>query len=152
VRNLHFISSLMAAGCDFIACDMPAANKLTIHILAAVAEAEREAISTRTKAALAAAKARGTKLGNPNGARALRGLGNGAAVAAVQAQADEHAARVLPIVRAIRGEGIVSLKGIAGELDRRGIRTARGGVWDATRCGTYWRDRRLSPARGCRVD
>jgi DNA invertase Pin-like site-specific DNA recombinase len=64
-RNLHFITSVMESGVEFIACDNPHANKLTIHILAAVAEHEREAISERTKAALAAAKARGKKLGGP---------------------------------------------------------------------------------------
>src|SRR5262245_26576438 len=75
-RNVNFISGLMETGVEFIAADMPFANKLTIHILAAVAEHEREAISARTKAALAAAKARGIKLGGPklrqaqtNGAR-----------------------------------------------------------------------------------
>ena len=57
-RNVHFISGLMDAGVEFVACDMPHANKLTIHILAAVAEHEREAISARTKAALAAATPR----------------------------------------------------------------------------------------------
>ena len=64
-RDVHFISGLMKAGVDFVAVDMPQANKLTVHILAAVAEHEREAISQRTKAALHAAKARGTQLGNP---------------------------------------------------------------------------------------
>jgi DNA invertase Pin-like site-specific DNA recombinase len=63
-RNVAFISKLMESGVEFTAADMPFANKLTIHILAAVAEHEREAISVRTKAALAAAKARGVKLGN----------------------------------------------------------------------------------------
>src|SRR6516162_418624 len=71
-RNLAFIATLMESGVEFIAADMPFANKLTIHILAAVAEHEREAISERTKAALAAAKARGTRLGNPNPAYALK--------------------------------------------------------------------------------
>ena len=65
-RNLAFIATLMESGVEFVAADMPFANKLTIHILAAVAEHERGAISERTKAALAAAKARGTRLGNPN--------------------------------------------------------------------------------------
>ncbi len=64
-RNVHFISTLMESGVDFVACDNPHATRLTIHILAAVAEHEREMISARTIAALAAAKARGVKLGNP---------------------------------------------------------------------------------------
>ncbi len=64
-RSVAFISNLMASGVEFVAADMPQANRLTVHILAAVAEHEREMISQRTKAALAAAKARGTRLGNP---------------------------------------------------------------------------------------
>jgi DNA invertase Pin-like site-specific DNA recombinase len=111
---------------------MPMANRLTVHVLAAVAEHEREMISQRTKAALAAAKARGTKLGNPNGARALQGCGNVSAVAAVKASAKAHMARVLPVIEAIREEGKVSLHAIAAELNRRGILTARGGQWYAT--------------------
>ena len=66
VRDVHFISGLMESGVDFIAVDMPQPNRLTIHILAAVAEHKREAISQCTKAALGAAKQRGTQLGNPN--------------------------------------------------------------------------------------
>src|ERR1700740_755287 len=65
-RNVAFVSNLMEGGVDFVACDNPYATRLTIHILAAVAEHERELISQRTKAALAAAKARGVKLGNPH--------------------------------------------------------------------------------------
>jgi DNA invertase Pin-like site-specific DNA recombinase len=76
-RNVYFISGLMEAGVDFIAADLPSANRLTINVLAAVAEHEREMISARTRAALAAAKARGVKLGNPNGARSLRLAGKG---------------------------------------------------------------------------
>ena len=63
-RNVAFTSALMESDVDFVACDNPHANRLTIHILAAVAEAEAVAISERTKAALAAAKARGVKLGS----------------------------------------------------------------------------------------
>jgi DNA invertase Pin-like site-specific DNA recombinase len=63
-RNVALVSNLMEAGVDFVAVDNPFATRLTIHILAA-AEHERELISTRTKAALAAAKARGVKLGEP---------------------------------------------------------------------------------------
>src|ERR687883_224153 len=66
-RNVAFVSNLMESGVEFTAGGFPTANRLTIHILAAVAEHEREMISARTKAALAAAKARGTRLGNPNG-------------------------------------------------------------------------------------
>ena len=64
-RSVAFISNLMESGVDFLAADMPTVNRLTIHVLAAVAEHEREMISQRTKAALAAAKVRGTRLGNP---------------------------------------------------------------------------------------
>ena len=64
-RNVHFISGLMESAADFVACDMPHANRLTIHILAAIAEHEREMISARTVAALEQVKARGTRLGNP---------------------------------------------------------------------------------------
>jgi DNA invertase Pin-like site-specific DNA recombinase len=131
-RNVAFISNLMESGVEFVAADMPMANRLTVHVLAAVAEHEREMISQRTTAALAAAKARGVKLGNPNGARALRGLGNARAVAAVKAGADGHMSRVVPVIEAIRGEGTTSLHGIAKELNRRGILTARGGGWYAT--------------------
>jgi DNA invertase Pin-like site-specific DNA recombinase len=86
-RNLHFVSSLQERGVDFVAADMPDANRLTIHIIAAVAEAVGRTISENTKTALAAAKARGVKLGNPNGARALKGkqVGNADAVAKIKA-------------------------------------------------------------------
>jgi DNA invertase Pin-like site-specific DNA recombinase len=138
-RNVAFISALMESGVDFVAADMPMANRLTVHVLAAVAEHEAKMISERTKAGLAAAKARGTwvsrsgrtvtRLGNPNGARVLRGLGNDAAVAAIKAGADRHAAQVAPVIAAIRAEGITSNKQTAVELNRRGILTPRGGRW-----------------------
>jgi len=74
-RNVAFISALMETGVPFVACDMPHANKLTIHIMAVMAEYERELISDRTKAGLAAAKARGVVMGNPRLAEAQqRGL------------------------------------------------------------------------------
>lgn len=77
-RQLSFVANLMESGTDFVAVDNPTANRLTIHLLAAIAEHEREMISQRTKAALAAAKARGVRLGNPNGAAALlSGCGGG---------------------------------------------------------------------------
>lgn len=133
-RNVAFTAALLESGVEFVACDNPHATRFTIHILAAVAEHEAAAISQRTKAALAAAKARGTKLGNPNGVAAIRaaGRGNVAAVAAVKAGADRHAAQVKPVLAAIRAEGVTSLLGIAAELNARGILTARGGRWYAT--------------------
>jgi DNA invertase Pin-like site-specific DNA recombinase len=131
-RNVAFISNLMESGVEFVAADMPMANRLTVHVLAAVAEHEREMISQRTIAALAAAKARGVKLGNPHGARALSGLGNVHAVTAVKAGADARMSRILPVIENIRGEGKTTLRGIAKELNRRGILTARGGQWYAT--------------------
>jgi DNA invertase Pin-like site-specific DNA recombinase len=138
-RNVAFISALMESGVDFIAADMPMANRLTVHVLAAVAEHEREAISQRTRAALPAAKARGRILGNPNGARAIRRAAraagkaiNASGIAGTINAADQHRDRVLPVVEAIRAEGTTTLAGIAGELNARGILTARGGRWHAT--------------------
>lgn len=129
-RNLAFLAALQDAGTKFVAADMPEANELTIHIMAAMAQAERKAISKRTKEALAAAKARGTKLGNPMGAKAFGSYkGNGAAVAAIKAKSSAFAADVMPIVDAIRADGHSSLRAIAKELNERGIVTARGGKW-----------------------
>lgn len=128
-RSVAFISTLMESGVDFVAADMPLANRLTIHILAAVAEHEREAISQRTKDALQAAKRRGVRLGNPNGARALHGLGNAAAIAATKAHARRRAEDLLPIVEAIRAEGWTTLADIAREMNQRGIKTARDAAW-----------------------
>ncbi len=128
-RNVAFISNLMDSGVDFVAVDFPQANRLTVHILAAVAEHEREMISQRTKAALAVAKARGVRLGNPNGAAHLRGRGNGEAVEALRAGADAFAEEMRPVLEDVRAEGHTSYRAMARELDRRGILTARGGRW-----------------------
>lgn len=129
-RNLAFLATLQDAGTKFIAADMPEANELTIHIMAVMAQAERKAISKRTKDALAAAKARGTKLGNPLGAKAFgERRGNGAAVEAIRAKSQAFAADVMPIITAIKAEGHSSLRAIASELNARGIMTARGGKW-----------------------
>ena len=134
-RDAHFLLGLQKAGVKFTACDMPDANELTIGILALVAQNEREAISTRTKAAMAAAKARGQTFGNPNGAAPFRraGKGNADAVATIKTIADQHAQDFRPVIEAIKADGITSLRGVATELNARGILTARGGQWDATR-------------------
>jgi DNA invertase Pin-like site-specific DNA recombinase len=129
-RNLAFIAALMDSGVEFVAVDNPHANKLTVHILAAVAQHEREMIVQRTKDALAAAKARGVVLGNPRLAEA-----RGKAIAESSAAADAFAANVLPIINEIRASGVSSLRGIARALTARGIRTARGGQWTAVQVG-----------------
>ena len=117
-----------------MAVDMPEANDLTVGIMALVAQAEREAISRRTKEALAVAKARGVKLGNPNGAASLRRAGKvGVALrAAVSANADAFAADLAAVVADIRSAGTVSLRAIAAELALSGIRTRRGGRWQVS--------------------
>lgn len=130
-RNAYFLLKLKASGVEFICCDMPDANHLTISILAAVAEDEARRISERTKAALAARKARGLPLGNgANLKRQEEGRRLGTLVRQQRAQA--RARELLPVLDALQGEGM-SLRGIAAELARRGIPTARGGQWTAGR-------------------
>src|SRR3954447_22184481 len=120
-RNVAFIANLMEAGVEFTAVDMPSANKLTLHILAAVAEHEREMISARTRAALAAAKVRGVRLGRPDGDTRHMHLARSAKVAAFRAS-------VLPEVMRLIGEGMSQRK-IAAELNRRGLTTYAGRPW-----------------------
>lgn len=133
-RNAAFLANLMESGVQFIAADMPEANSLTVRILAAVAQQEREAISKRTKEALQAAKARGVKLGNPNGASALlrAGRGNGAGVVAVQAKADAYAHDLRPVIASLQAEGVTSLGALAEALNGSNIKTPRGGLWHKT--------------------
>jgi DNA invertase Pin-like site-specific DNA recombinase len=125
-RNLAFIATLMDSGVEFIAVDNPHANKLTIHILAAVAQHERELISTRTSAALQAAKMRGKRLGNPKLEEARRH-----AARAKKEKADRYSANIIPLIREIQSSGIKSRRGIARALAARGVPTARGGAWTA---------------------
>ncbi len=131
-RNVAFVSNLMEAGVDFTAVDFPQANRLTVHILAAVAEHEAKAISQRTKAALQAAKTRGVRLGGDRGnIRQIRAKGTAASVVSRVAKANARAADVLPVIRECQAGGR-SLRAIAGELTARGIPTARGvGTWTA---------------------
>lgn len=130
-RNLHFITTLMQTKVRFVAADMPDANDLTVHILAAVAEAEAKMISDRTKAALAAAKARGQRLGNDGS-----NLGNyreGALKSAAirSANAGEHARCVSKLIEEARDAGSSSLRSIASYLNERSIMSPRGGSWSA---------------------
>ena len=130
-RDAHFLLGLQKAGVKFVAVDMPEANELVVGLMALIAQAERQMISARTKAALAAAKARGVKLGNPRGAAHLRGLGNPAGVAALKRGAMTRAEGLRATIEAIRAEGVVSANGIAGRLNEREIATPRGGRWSA---------------------
>lgn len=142
-RNVHFLSGLMEQGVDFVACDMPAANQFTVHIMAAVAQQERQAISARTKAALDSIKARLAageahvsrrsgetiaRLGNPQGLTVSRpDLGS----AAVVLKADAFAARVRPIAAQLRTQGL-SLASIAARLNEMRVKSPRGKAWSPT--------------------
>ncbi|MGO4682357.1 recombinase family protein [Hyphomicrobium sp. 2TAF46] len=130
-RNVAFLASLMDGGAKFVCADNPHVTKLTVHVLAAVAEQERDAISARTKAALGAAKRRGVKLGarDPGHIAKHAAKGNRASRVALKIQADSFAADVLPIIRDIQAAGTTTLKGIASQLNQRGIQTARNGQW-----------------------
>ncbi len=131
LRNAAFLLTLRDSGVKFVAADMPDANDLTVGIMALVAQQEREAISKRTREALAAAKARGTKLGNPNGAAALRRArkGNTASLRVIKEKASLHAENLRPVVEALRSDGVTSLGRIAHQLNERGMLTPRRGRW-----------------------
>jgi DNA invertase Pin-like site-specific DNA recombinase len=119
-RNVYFISMLAQSGVEFVCCDMPQADRFTIHILAAVAEKEAEMIASRTRAGLQAAKARGVILGGTDVKKAAQAAG-----AASSEMADDHARRVGPILDQIQRAGFTSLRDIARALNARGVPTAR---------------------------
>lgn len=125
-RSVHFISDLLQSGVEFVAADMPHANKLTIHIIAAVAEYEREVIAQRTKAALAAAKARGVRLGNPKAASLSK-----IASDKTRSQANAYMKRVMPVIQTFQTQGVTSYSRLAKALEDSGVRTQRGGHWSA---------------------
>jgi DNA invertase Pin-like site-specific DNA recombinase len=130
-RDAHFLLGLEKAGVDFVAADMPQANRLTVGIMAMVADEERRLISARTKAALAAAKKRGKKLGGYRGAKITHAVRK-AARAAVRARTDAREADLAPVINELKSAGITSLGGLARALTERGIPTARGGSeWSA---------------------
>jgi len=125
-RNVAFVSNLMESGVEFVAADFPTANRLTVHILAAVAEHEAKVISERTKAALAAAKARGVKLGGNRGKlHEVRRIGLANSAIARTEKAQRRAEDVAPIVTRMKNSGS-SLRQIAEELTKQGIPTAQG--------------------------
>jgi len=131
-RNLLFIAQMMESGAEFVCCDMPSANRMTLHILGAMAQAEREAISQRTIAALAAARRRGVQLGGDRGAtlsRSQQRNGNAQSAQVRSAAAQQRAADLRPIIEELRSAGCTTLASIAEGLNQRGITTARGSQW-----------------------
>jgi DNA invertase Pin-like site-specific DNA recombinase len=124
-RNVAFLSNLMESGVEFHAVDFPQANRLTVHILAAVAEHEAKMISERTKAALAAAKKRGVKLGGDRG-RTITEAMRKAAKAALQDRARARAIDLAPTIKDLQAAGKTSLRALADGLNDRGIPTAWG--------------------------
>lgn len=129
-RNVAFISDLMESGVKFRAVDMPEVNEMVIHILASVAQGEAKAISDRTKAALAAAKARGTVLGGLRwDITSVGSKGRKAALEARQAKAASYRADILPVIEEKRREGAETLQAIADALNSDGTPAPRGGEW-----------------------
>ena len=120
-RNVAFVANLMESKVGFRAVDMPDANELTIHIMAAMAQHEAKATSDRTRAALASAKLRGQKLGS-NGKRLA---------AANKAGADAFARRIASKVRRLEKD-CPTLEALADALNQKGIRTSRNGIWHPT--------------------
>jgi DNA invertase Pin-like site-specific DNA recombinase len=126
-RDVHFISGLMAHRVPFVVAELGAdVDPFVLHLFAALAEKERALISTRTRQALAAAKARGVTLGSPK-----LHLARESAVAALKADANRHAANILPVIREAQRAGANTLRAVAAALNARGIATARGGSWHA---------------------
>jgi DNA invertase Pin-like site-specific DNA recombinase len=134
-RNVHFISSLMESGVEFVAVDFPQANRLTVYILAAVAEHEAAMISARTKAALAAAKVRRVELGGQRGSldrmSRIAQKGNAASTTVRRAVVAKRNEDLVPVIADIRNAGLTSPQQIADGLNERGITAARGGAWSA---------------------
>lgn len=142
-RDVEFLARVLNSNADFVACDNPSANKLTLHILAAVAEAEAKAISERTKAALAAAKARGAKLGSARPGHwegreqaRLDGLTKARAVAAVARteRAVQAYVDLCPMMIEMRAKGM-TLAEIAERLSAEGHTTRRGKPWNPVQVG-----------------
>ncbi len=124
-RDVHFISGLMSHRVPFVVAELGAdVDPFVLHLFAALAEKERSLISSRTRQALAAAKARGVVLGSPK-----LHMARESAVAAVKAEADRHAANILPVIREAQRAGANTLRAVAAALNARGIATARGGAW-----------------------
>jgi DNA invertase Pin-like site-specific DNA recombinase len=151
-RDVEFLARLQNDGVDFVACDMPDANKLTVSIMAAIAQHERETISARTKAALTIAREKVAatgqinsetkhpnvkRLGNPYGARALaqnperREAGQKRGTQAVKDKAVARAKRLASVFADLKEKGFVTASAQAAELNNRGMPTPRKKQWTA---------------------
>jgi len=126
-RNVAVVATLMESGVRFVAVDMPEADNLTIHVMAAVAEREAQLISARTKAALAARKARGLTLGKPENLTEQARL---AGSATSRARAIHDMRTVAAYAGALRSQGL-SLRAVAAQLEVHGFQTRQGGPWNA---------------------
>src|SRR4051812_2059324 len=124
-RDADFLLGLEKAGVDFVAADMPTANRLTVGIMAMVADEERRLISKRTKEALAAAKARGVRLGGNRGA-VISDEAREVSREARHAESEARAADLAPVIAELQAAGVTSLGGLTTGLTERGIPTARG--------------------------
>ena len=125
-RSASFLLTLRDSGVEFVAADNPEANRLTIGILAVIAEHEREMISERTKAALAAARARGTKLGNPNG------FSDDDRKAGPEARRKQSEAFTQRLAHWFEKTADMSLREAAKLLNEEGVETQKGGLWSAS--------------------
>jgi DNA invertase Pin-like site-specific DNA recombinase len=132
-RRAHTLSQLLEDGYSIRTADMPGADDLMMRIYAAMAQKERELISERTRAALAAAKARGAVLGGDRGYRPMAGPSAAAAAVARRKAAEQVAHRLMLEVARLRGEGVVGQAGMARALVERGVPTpSGGGFWTHT--------------------
>lgn len=130
-RDLHFILSLQKSKVDFVVCDLPGCDNFTINIYGALAQRECEMIAVRTKAGLQARKARGEKMGTNNLKPEMVAEASAKGVAVLKKTADDFAGRVRPVIEGLQARGM-SLRGIAAELEKLGVKSARGGAWTPT--------------------
>ncbi len=131
-RDAHFLLCLEKADVDFVATDMPSANRFTVRTMVMVANEEPRMISKRTREGLAAAKAKGKKLGGNRGNLSGSGTkGHAASLTTRQAQARSRAFNLAPVIEELKASGAVSLRQIAAGLNARGIKAPRGGAWSA---------------------
>ncbi|MCJ2011084.1 recombinase family protein [Methylobacterium sp. J-076] len=128
-RDVAFIAGLMAQRVPFVVAELgEGVDPFVLHMYAALAEKERAMISARTKAALAAKKAQGVRLGNRTNLAEASKAGQEANARAAAA----FAANVLPVITSIQAAGVSSLRAVAAALNERGVTTARGGEWSAS--------------------